>query len=455
MFHKGLSAVRRHVQMALSAGTIIILLLVILFSVRETGTVDAVVGDAKPVAQEVESVALSPVLTYQGRLLNPTTGAPMADGSYTFTFRLYNVESGGTELWTELKDLTVTNGLFSHLLGSSTALPVAIFTGQDLWLGIKVGADAEATPRQRIAPVAYAMYSGNADRLDGQEGAYYRNATNLNAGTVAEARVDAAIARDSEVMGIVKANDGSGSTVDADLLDGQESTAFAGASHNHDAAYVNVTGPESISGSDPNSAVLTIKQNAANTGIDAYTVSTDIGEAAVIGVAGAKGPTLNAVTGVWGTSTSGRGVTGSSSTEDGVLGFSTSGTGVDGQSSSGIGVRAFSSTGTALQVDGNAVFNGNITSPLVPIALGFINTDGTKSVGTPNFTSTWVAASTRYEITITGQSYLYNKFVTVVTPTCAGYSARTSSVSGKLLVFVDNTAGSPAQCNFQFVTYKP
>ncbi len=242
MFHKGLSAVRRHVQMALSAGTIIILLLVILFSVRETGTVDAVAGDAKPVAQEVESVALSPVLTYQGRLLNPTTGAPMADGSYTFTFRLYNVESGGTELWTELKDLTVTNGLFSHLLGSSTALPVAIFTGQDLWLGIKVGADAEATPRQRIAPVAYAMYSGNADRLDGQEGAYYRNATDLNAGTVAEARVDAAIARDSEVMGIVKANDGSGSTVDADLLDGQESTAFAGASHNH-------TGTDIVDGS--------------------------------------------------------------------------------------------------------------------------------------------------------------------------------------------------------------
>ena len=37
-------------------------------------------------------------------------------------------------------------------------------------------------------------------------------------------------------------NDGSGSGLDADLLDGQHASAFAAASHNHDSTYVNVTG---------------------------------------------------------------------------------------------------------------------------------------------------------------------------------------------------------------------
>jgi hypothetical protein len=37
-------------------------------------------------------------------------------------------------------------------------------------------------------------------------------------------------------------NDGSGSGLDADLLDGQHASSFAAASHNHDSTYVNVTG---------------------------------------------------------------------------------------------------------------------------------------------------------------------------------------------------------------------
>jgi hypothetical protein len=183
------------------------------------------------------ATAISPIISYQGRLLNPTTGAPLS-GTFTFVFRIYNVASGGAALWTETKDLTVTNGLFATLLGDTTALPTDIFTGQDLWLGVKVGADAEAAPRQRIAAVAYALYSANADLLDGQDSLYYRNATNINAGTLADARIPAAIARDSEVMAIVTAADGAVSGLDADLLDGQDSAAFAAASHTHDAGAI-------------------------------------------------------------------------------------------------------------------------------------------------------------------------------------------------------------------------
>jgi hypothetical protein len=105
-------------------------------------------------------------------------------------------------------------------------LSASIFNGQDLWLGIKIGSDAEATPRQRLLPVAYAMYSDNADRLDGQDSAFFRNASNINAGTVNDANLPARLTRDDEVMPIVIAGDGTGSGVDADQLDGFDSSSF-------------------------------------------------------------------------------------------------------------------------------------------------------------------------------------------------------------------------------------
>ena len=46
----------------------------------------------------------------------------------------------------------------------------------------------------------------------------------------------------NEAVNAVWSLDGSGSGLDADLLDGQQASSFAGSSHNHDAAYVNVTG---------------------------------------------------------------------------------------------------------------------------------------------------------------------------------------------------------------------
>jgi hypothetical protein len=100
---------------------------------------------------------VSPLLQYQGRLTDPISGEQVVDGAYSMTFRLYNVDGGGSPLWTETKDVTVQGGLFSTALGDTTALDTGLFDGQALWLGIKVGADAEATPRQQVLPVAYAL----------------------------------------------------------------------------------------------------------------------------------------------------------------------------------------------------------------------------------------------------------------------------------------------------------
>ena len=203
-------------------GAALLVALVVLFALPGARIADAVSVDAKPVA---ELAAVTPVISYQARLTNPTTGAPLS-GTLSFSLRIYNVSSGGVALWMENKDIAVNNGLLSTHLGDTVPLSAAIFNGQDLWLGIKIGSDAETTPRQRLLPVAYAMYSDNADRLDGQDSAFFRNAGNINAGTVNDANLPATVTRDSEVMSIVTANDGAGSNVNADLLDGLDSTNF-------------------------------------------------------------------------------------------------------------------------------------------------------------------------------------------------------------------------------------
>jgi hypothetical protein len=113
--------------------------------------------DSHPGSGEVRLAGVTaPLLHYQGLLTDPGTGEPV-DGSHTMTFRLYDSESGPTALWMETEDVSVENGVFSTVLGDVEPLDQGLFDGRELWLGVKVGADAEATPRQRILPVAYAL----------------------------------------------------------------------------------------------------------------------------------------------------------------------------------------------------------------------------------------------------------------------------------------------------------
>ena len=211
-------------------------------------------GAGGSLAQEDTGVgvqaAIAPLLQYQGRLTDPGTGAPVGDGSYTMVFRLYNVESGGTALWSEMKDVAVQGGVFCTVLGDTTALDPVWFSGQALWLGIKVGTDAEATPRQPLLPVAYALGlapgavisttssspalqvhnagSGEALQVGGDVyvsgdltgGSHTHSGSEISTGTVDEARIDPEIARDDEILPTVLEGDGAGSGLDADMVDG-------------------------------------------------------------------------------------------------------------------------------------------------------------------------------------------------------------------------------------------
>lgn len=119
-------------------------------------------------AKIIESgTATNPQLLFQGQLLNPATGQPVVNNAYGIIFTLYNAPSGGAPLWLESKQVNTTDGLFATMLGSVNPLNTDAFNGQQLYLGIAVAGDPEATPRQPLGYSAYALFADKADRLDG------------------------------------------------------------------------------------------------------------------------------------------------------------------------------------------------------------------------------------------------------------------------------------------------
>ncbi len=79
----------------------------------------------------------------------------------------YDAASDGATLWdNDYRSVPVTNGVFTYLLGDSTALPASILAGNAArWLGVKVGADVEIAPRTRLISSPYAYKALNADTV--------------------------------------------------------------------------------------------------------------------------------------------------------------------------------------------------------------------------------------------------------------------------------------------------
>jgi hypothetical protein len=93
-------------------------------------------------------------MSYQG-VLNDTSGQPIEDGNYEFTFKIYNVPSGGTALWTGTQTTDVINGVFHVILGQF--YPLDLPFDEPYWLGISTGGEPEFTPRVQLAAAPYAL----------------------------------------------------------------------------------------------------------------------------------------------------------------------------------------------------------------------------------------------------------------------------------------------------------
>jgi hypothetical protein len=133
--------------------------------------------------------------TYQGQLKD---GGTPADGMHDFRFRLFDALEDGLQVGATLcaDNVTVADGLFTIAVDFGAD----VFNGDERFLEIEVRADTGLGcgnpagfvilgPRQGLTAAPNALFALNADTLDGQRGAFYQNASNLNAGTLAAARL--------------------------------------------------------------------------------------------------------------------------------------------------------------------------------------------------------------------------------------------------------------------------
>lgn len=99
--------------------------------------------------------AQSSRLGIQG-ILKKANGSAVDDGAYSLTFRLYDVASGGTALWTETQSsVAVASGIYTATLGSVTALNIPF--DKTYYLGVTVGATTEMQPRTQLTTAPYAL----------------------------------------------------------------------------------------------------------------------------------------------------------------------------------------------------------------------------------------------------------------------------------------------------------
>ncbi len=98
-------------------------------------------------------------MTYHGNL-STSAGEPV-DDVVEATFRIYDAEAGGSELWSEeMSSIDVVDGSFSATLGATQALS-EVFDGGDYWLEITIEGEP-LNPRTPVDSVPYAMRAGSA-----------------------------------------------------------------------------------------------------------------------------------------------------------------------------------------------------------------------------------------------------------------------------------------------------
>jgi len=98
--------------------------------------------------------------------------------------------------------------------------------------------------------------------------------------------------------------------------------------------------------------------------------------------------------------------------------------------------------------------------PSSPIAFGYIEADGSVASSSGNVSASWESGSQWYRISITGESYFFNNYVTTITPggdpnNNPARAYLITSGGGDMLVYLLDNTGARVQGRFQFVTFKP
>ncbi|MEO0091682.1 MAG: hypothetical protein ABIK61_03110 [candidate division WOR-3 bacterium] len=110
---------------------------------------------------EPDVITIPKLLNYQGKLTN-LAGVPVADSTYSITFRLYNTSTGGSAFWTETQNVQTNQGIFNVLLGQNTPIESMPQSG-NCYLEMQVNPNPAMSPRIRLVSSAYSYLSKKSD----------------------------------------------------------------------------------------------------------------------------------------------------------------------------------------------------------------------------------------------------------------------------------------------------
>jgi hypothetical protein len=176
------------------SASIALIILVVLLAVSWQGGLAGADRSAEPLAPQAGAPS---VVSYQGQV---TVAGIAPTGTGYFKFAVVDQPACTTGYWmndgspvactapTDAVSLAVSNGLFNVLLGDTsvtnmTALPESVFSGTTRYLRVwfsstgSAGPFVHLTPDRRIAAVPYALQATNADYLDGQDSSTFAMAT--------------------------------------------------------------------------------------------------------------------------------------------------------------------------------------------------------------------------------------------------------------------------------------
>jgi len=114
-----------------------------------------------PRIHEIELSKLKPVphkMRFQGKLQDSSESN--LDGLFTLSFKIYDVETGGTSLWSETQEeISVENGMLDVVLGSVVDMNLPF--DKQYYLGVEVENDGEMSPRFMMTSAPYAFRAEN------------------------------------------------------------------------------------------------------------------------------------------------------------------------------------------------------------------------------------------------------------------------------------------------------
>ena len=128
------------------------------------------------------AAAVPQQLAHQGQLSD--ADGPVTD-TLEMTFRLYDAEADGNEVWGETLTIDVVNGLYSTLLGGVSPIAPILASEPSLWLEMSVEDGAPLLPRHPVASAPYAIVADTAVNLDG--GTVNASSVSVNGSSVVDA----------------------------------------------------------------------------------------------------------------------------------------------------------------------------------------------------------------------------------------------------------------------------